>query len=232
MKKSREIKQVASNLFSLLVKRLSLILMAVVMVLVVGSKFDVASASQPNTESEIEDLAVCYAYGTDAIGRGDVLGGKNIYDDCFTRDAEITAIFPSGVSVTKYGANAWADFVADVFQGNGYTATQHLLGSIRVNIQNNNQARMSSYLHATHKLSDTSIDVANGTYVDTVIKQNGNWKISKRVLTLIDFLNLASPGSPEAEVSSTASTSASSRSASDVSNQSKKSHRPYIPNSN
>ncbi|AFY44485.1 nuclear transport factor 2 family protein [Nostoc sp. PCC 7107] len=231
MKKSREIKQVASNLFSLLVKRLSLILLAGVMVLLVGSKFDAASASQPNTESDIQDLAVCYALGTDAIGRGNLQEGKNIYQNCFTPDAEITAIFPNGASVTQYGTSAWADFVYSVFQGNGYTATQHLLGTFNIQVQNNT-ATMSSYLHATHKLSDTSIDVANGTYVDTVIKKNGNWKISRRVLTLIDFLTLASPGSPEAEVSSAASTSASSRSASDVSNQSKKPHRPYIPSSN
>ncbi|MBC1270541.1 nuclear transport factor 2 family protein, partial [Trichormus variabilis FSR] len=44
MKKGREIQQVASNLMSFFVKRLSLILLAGVMVIFVGGKFDVASA--------------------------------------------------------------------------------------------------------------------------------------------------------------------------------------------
>ncbi|MBD2300788.1 nuclear transport factor 2 family protein [Nostoc sp. FACHB-87] len=222
MKKGREIQQVASNLMSFFVKRLSLILLAGVMVIFVGGKFDVASASQPNAESEIESLSVCYALGTDAIGRGDLPEGKKIYQKCFTSDAEITAIFPDDTSVTKYGTNAWADFVYSVFQGNGYTATQHLLGTFDIDVKNNT-ATMSSYLHATHKLSDTSIDVANGTYVDTVVNKNGKWQIKKRVLTLIDFLNLSSPGSPQAQASSAARSSNS-----DSNTSSDEPHRPNV----
>ncbi|ALF54456.1 hypothetical protein ACX27_19005 [Nostoc piscinale CENA21] len=229
MKKGREIQQVASNLMSFFVKRLSLILLAGVMVIFVGGKFDVASASQPNAESEIESLAVCYALGTDAIGSGNLQEGINTYQKCFTPDAKITAIFPNGAQATFIGAVNWANFVSSVFQGNGYTATQHLLGSFNIDI-NNNTATMSSYLHATHKLSDTSIDVANGTYVDKVVNQNGKWKIKERVLTLIDFLNLSSPASPDAEVSSAARSSNSvSNTLSDDSNNSKKPHRPHVP---
>jgi hypothetical protein len=54
---------------------------------------------------------------------------------------------------------------------------------------------LTSYLQATHKISDTSIDVANGTYEDELIKQNGRWKIRRRTLKLITFLNLSSPPS-------------------------------------
>jgi len=230
MKKNREIKQIASNLLSLLVKRLSLILLAGVMVLFVGSKFDVARAAQPNAESEIQKLAVCYALGTDAIGSGNLQEGKNIYQNCFTPDAEITAVFPNGASETRYGANDWADFVYAVFQANGYQATQHLLGTINIAVQQN-QATMSSYLHATHKLSDTSIDVANGTYVDTVVNKNGRWKISRRVLTLIDFLNLSSPGASESDEVSASNTAVANTAVSDTSSKSKKPHRPYIPRS-
>ncbi len=173
----------------------TLIAVIATVLVLLGGTIEFAFASQPNAESEIEKLTVCYALGTDAIGGGDILSGKNIYQNCFTPDATITAIFPDGVTIeTRIGTNDWADFVAAVFQGNGYVATQHLIGTINIAI-NGNTAKMSSYLHATHKRSDTSIDVANGTYEDEIIKQNGRWKIRRRTLKLITFLNLSSPPS-------------------------------------
>nr|WP_175586538.1 nuclear transport factor 2 family protein [Nostoc sp. UIC 10630] len=172
--------------------QITLIVLAVILVLFIGGRFELASATQPNAELEIQKLTSCYALGTDAIGRGNLLEGKNIYRDCFTQDSVLTAIFPDGTTQTNYGTDAWADFVYSVFQGNGYTATQHLMGTINISIENN-KAMMTSYLHATHKRSETSIDVANGTYEDQVVNINGRWKIRKRTLKLIDFLNLSSP---------------------------------------
>ncbi|AFY56345.1 hypothetical protein Riv7116_3903 [Rivularia sp. PCC 7116] len=172
------------------------ILIAVIatLLVLVGGSFEFASASQPNAKLNIEQLTVCYALGTDAIGRGDIQAGKNIYQDCFTENAEITAIFPDGASASRTGTDEWADFVASVFQGNGYVATQHLIGTVNIDV-NRNTATMTSYLQATHKISDTSIDVANGTYEDELVRQNGRWKISRRTLKLITFLNLSSPPS-------------------------------------
>jgi SnoaL-like domain len=171
----------------------TLIAVIATLLVLIGGTIELASASQPNAKSEIEKLAVCYALGTDAIGRGDIQVGKNIYQDCFTTDAKITAIFPDGVTTaTRFGTNDWADFVASVFQGNGYVATQHLMGTFNITI-NGNTATMTSYLNATHKRSDTSIDIANGTYEDEIIQQNGRWKIRRRTLKLITFLNLVSP---------------------------------------
>ncbi|BDI18972.1 hypothetical protein ANSO36C_47740 [Nostoc cf. commune SO-36] len=76
------------------------------------------------------------------------------------------------------------------------------MGTINISVEKN-KATMTSYLHATHKRSETSIDVANGTYEDQVINNNGRWKIRNRTLKLINFLNLSSP--------STNSSSANSR---------------------
>ncbi|MBD2164894.1 nuclear transport factor 2 family protein [Calothrix membranacea FACHB-236] len=174
----------------------TLIAVIATVVVLLGGTFEFAFASQPNAQLDIEKLTVCYALGTDAIGRGDLQGGKNIYPDCFTPNATITAVFPNGDTQTYIGTNAWADFVYSVFQGNGYVATQHLIGTININVNGNN-ATMTSYLHATHKRSETSIDVANGTYEDEVIQQNGRWKIRRRTLKLITFLNLSSPPSPQ-----------------------------------
>ncbi|MCC5643881.1 nuclear transport factor 2 family protein [Nostoc sp. CHAB 5824] len=192
MEKRREGGQIVPKAISLLLNRITLIMLAVTLVLFIGGRFEPASAAQPNAELEIQKLTSCYALGTDAIGRGNLLEGKNIYRDCFTQDAVLTAIFPDGASETRYGTDSWADFVYSVFQGNGYQATQHLMGTINISVQNN-QATMTSYLHATHKRSETSIDVANGTYEDEVVNKNGRWKIRNRTLKLIDFLNLSSP---------------------------------------
>ncbi len=194
--------RIVSKAISFLLHRITLIVLAVAFVLFIGGRFEQANATQPNAEIEIQKLTSCYALGTDAIGRGNLLDGKNIYRDCFTQDAVLTAIFPDGASETRYGTDAWADFVYSVFQGNGYQTTQHLMGTINISVENN-QATMTSYLHATHKRSPTSIDVANGTYEDQVVNINGRWKIRNRTLKLIDFLNLSSP--------STNSSSANSR---------------------
>ena len=216
MEKRRENRGIVSKAISFLLNRITLIVLAVTIVLFVGGRFELASAAQPNAELEIQKLTSCYALGTDAIGRGNLLEGKKIYRDCFTQDSVLTAIFPDGASETRYGTDSWADFVYSVFQGNGYTATQHLMGTINISVQNN-QATMTSYLHATHKRSETSIDVANGTYEDQVVNRNGRWKIRNRTLKLIDFLNLSSP--------TTASSSTNARST----NSSATFVRPNIP---
>ena len=145
--------------------------------------------------ADIRKLTICYAHGTDAIGRGDLEAGKALYQACFTKDAAIAAFFPDGRGEKRTGPEAWADFVLSVFKNAGYTVTQHLLGTIDIEVKGET-ATMSTYLHATHVLPNGSIDVANGTYVDEVVKTPDGWRIRSRTLTLITFLNLASPAAP------------------------------------
>jgi hypothetical protein len=159
-----------------------------------------AASAQPNDRIEIEQLANCYAHGTDAIGRNDLQKGKDIYAGCFTSDAVISVYFPASnlagnpsPDVSLVGTEAWADFVDSVFRTNGYIATQHLMGTIDISVHGTT-ATMSSYLHATHVVQhDGTIDVANGTYFDTVVKTQDGWRISQRTLRLINFLRLSSP---------------------------------------
>ncbi len=192
MEKAREHRRTFAKISSIVGNRFTLITLVITFMLLIAGRFEPANASQPNAELEIQKLTTCYALGTDAIGSGNVVEGKNIYRDCFTENAIITAIFPDGASETVTGTDAWADFVASVFQNNGYLATQHLIGTINISVAGN-EAKMSSYLHATHKRSETSIDVANGTYEDEVVQVNGRWKIQRRTLKLLTFLNLSSP---------------------------------------
>jgi hypothetical protein len=58
-------------------------------------------------------------------------------------------------------------------------------------------ASMTSYLHATHVLPNGSINVANGTYEDEVAKTDAGWRIRKRTLKLITFLNLVPSSAAE-----------------------------------
>jgi len=125
----------------------------------------------------------------------DLEAGQALYQACFTKDAAIAAVFPDGRGEKRTGPEAWADFVLSVFKNAGYTVTQHLLGTIDIEVTGET-ATMNTYLHATHVLPNGSIDVANGTYADEVVKTPDGWRIRSRTLTLITFLHLASPTAP------------------------------------
>ena len=164
---------------------------AIVLSWSLGLSVAAEQTSRLQDEADIRKLTICYAHGTDAIGRGDVAAGRAIYQPCFTKDAAFSVVFPNGQQDKRTGSDAWADFVASVFQGAGYTSTQHLLGTISIAVQDKS-ATMSTYLHATHVLPNGSMDIANGTYEDSVVKTAEGWRIQSRKLTLITFLNLAS----------------------------------------
>ncbi len=142
-----------------------------------------------------------YARGTDAIGGGDLEGGKAIYRSCFTADARTSVYFPGTPTngdpdFTTVGTDSWADFVLGVLSGAPYTATQHLMGSFFVELDSGGgdtgaeRARMESYLHATHVRADGTMDIANGTYFDTVVKANGEWRIAERTLHLLEMITV------------------------------------------
>ncbi len=169
-------------------------LTALITALLLGWSLGMSIAAEPTSrlqaEAEIRKLTICYAHGTDAIGRGEVAAGRAIYQPCFTKDATFSVVFPNGQIEERTGSDAWADFVATVFRGAGYMSTQHLIGTISIEVQDK-RATMSTYLHATHVLPNGSIDIANGTYEDSVVKTEEGWRMQSRKLTLITFLNLA-----------------------------------------
>lgn len=137
-------------------------------------------------EAEIRKLTVNYAKATDALGTGDaeqVAFGRELYRKTFTADAQVKA----GESPTLTGPDAWADFVMEALAQ--YTTTQHLVGSIDVQLdlpQGAAQAetgRMTTYLHASHELEPGgNIWIVLGTYVDEVVRTPEGWRISRRTL--------------------------------------------------
>lgn len=153
-----------------------------------------------NALNEIEDLEYCYAAGTDAIGRGDLAEGKQIYAKCFAPNAPVVITAagadpndPPAVSVPS--AQAWANLVYDIFQDAGYVSTQHLISNIRIKIQpGGTKATITSYLSATHIYDpSSSIQVAHGTYHSEAVLTPSGWKLSKRTFNTLDFLRLDSP---------------------------------------
>ncbi|BDI18973.1 hypothetical protein ANSO36C_47750 [Nostoc cf. commune SO-36] len=83
VEKRREKGRIVANTISFLLNRITFVVIAIALVLFIGGRFELASASQPNAELEIQKLTSCYALGTDAIGRGNLLEGKNIYRRLF-----------------------------------------------------------------------------------------------------------------------------------------------------
>ena len=136
-------------------------------------------------ESRIRRLVVTYALGTDAIGRNDKATGLAYYNETFTSNAQI--MVDGAPSTLRVGPSAWADFVDGVFRSSGYDRTQHLMGTVDVTFPNgphhDDEAHVSSYLHATHHKQDGSaVVIVLGTYIDHVVGNHGSWRIDKRTL--------------------------------------------------
>lgn len=133
---------------------------------------------------QIEDLVVCYALGTDAIGRAtDAVGGQALdstvnlspaaysegfaeglakYQECFADDFSFTLIVNDVpvATVPDPGLSAepalqWANFVNNAFRGSGYSNTQHHMGTIDIQAAGNTGSAQS-YLIATHAYGPNS----------------------------------------------------------------------------
>lgn len=136
-----------------------------------------------SAQDRIEDLAVCYARGTDAIGRAvDAIGGQPLdstvnlanpefaeglayYRRCFDDGFSFTLLFngepaltvpdPATRSRDTDAALQWANFVNNAFREPGYSNTQHHMGSISSTVRGG-KGTATSYLIATHVFGPTS----------------------------------------------------------------------------
>lgn len=144
----------------------------------------------------IAKLAVYYGLGTDAISRtASRNGGLPYYRRIFTPDARISAGFdPAAPALTSTGPDEWAGVVEGAFVP--YSATQHLLGTINVEIGRDgagnrtkrSQASMSTYLTATHIFkANKDILIVLGTYYDEVVRTRDGWRIAQRFLQFTSF---------------------------------------------
>lgn len=147
-----------------------------------------ASGVDASDRLAISQLSINYALGTDAIGAGEIERGRALYAQAFAEDAQIGAGFdPAAPALVADGRDAWADVVIGAFQA--YSATQHLLGTINVEVERGRKlGRMSSYLEATHVLNDSQeLLIVKGTYFDTVERSRGQWIITERFLQFFSY---------------------------------------------
>jgi len=160
-----------------------------------------------------EDLAFCYAKGTDAIGDASVAldDAIVIYNQCFTEDAEFNVWFPQQPFTSQVdpdptaagfeptapspvgGPVAWAEFVDGVFRGNGYDFTQHIVSNVEVR-REDDVAVVIFYLNASHIISGEGVGgvsqcvaVANGVYTIKARREPGQWRAFSLALTLTTF---------------------------------------------
>jgi len=141
------------------------------------------NAERSSAQDEIEDLVVCYARGTDTLGRAvNAIGGQPldstvnladplfaealaIYRGCFADDFSFTLAFdgvpaltvpdPATVTPDTDAALQWANFVNNAFRGPGYRNTQHHMGSISSTVDGRH-GTIVSYLIATHAYGPAS----------------------------------------------------------------------------
>jgi len=164
---------------------------------------------QGNTEGGIADpidLANCFAYGIDAVGRGDFERGVALWERCLTDDYSFKFTFyPGGPSMECPGpecpiqefdsrARLRAEFAQAEFQRRGYLATQHQMINVEARRREGNQAEVFAYIQANHFLPDNAVDIFWGDYTIQCVEVDGGWRVSREEIVGTSFLKFQ--GSP------------------------------------
>jgi len=150
------------------------------------------NANDVADKSQIYQLSINYGLGTDSISAKNKPRALELYSATFTDDAPISAGFDrANPSLVAIGPAAWADVVEQAFVG--YSATQHHLATINIELTGKKTAQMSSYLHATHVLNAPSdqLLIVLGTYFDDVELRRAGWRIVRRFLQFTAFYSVA-----------------------------------------
>lgn len=147
-----------------------------------------------------QDLALSFAYGIDAIGRGDFDKGVSLWEECFADDYSFQfTFFPGGPSVECPGpgcpiqefagrAQLRAEFAQAEFERQGYLATQHQILNTQLRSQEGNQSEVYAYIQANHFLPDAVVDIFWGDLTIHAVGQDGRWRVSREEIVGTSFL--------------------------------------------
>jgi hypothetical protein len=151
---------------------------------------DVASAGGLHLSADdvvaIHNLKAGYAYGSDALARGDEVEGRARYHAVFTDDAHITSL----PDIDVIGPDRAADRVLEVLAGAGATKSQHLLGTIELTMpdggRGRNQVAVRAYVQATVILGPDGLLRVLATYDDVAVRTRAGWRLSSSAATTLN----------------------------------------------
>ena len=135
---------------------------------------------------EILNLKANYAYGSDALAADDEAMGRALYQAVFTEDAHVT----SDDAIDEIGPDALADRVLELV--GGAAATQHLLGTIRVEPleregrPSHRQAAIRAYVQATVIAGDGGLTRVLATYEDRAVETRDGWRLAESHATTLN----------------------------------------------
>ena len=146
------------------------------------------------------DLARWFAYGIDAVGRGDLERGVALWEEALADDYSFKfTFFPGGPSVECPGpecpiqdfeslARLRADFAHAEFKRQGYLATQHQMHNVELRSREGNRANVFAYIQANHFLPGDVVDIFWGDYAIECVEQDGRWRIRREEIVGTSFL--------------------------------------------
>jgi len=151
-------------------------------------------------EHQPGDLANCFAFSIDQVGRGNLEAGIERFDGCLADDYTFEFVFfeggPSivcpgpGCPIQEFSSRAdmRARFANDFFVNAGYLATQHQILNLDVS-QSGATAEVNAYIQANHFLPDNSVDIAWNDYSFTAVRDGNRWVVKDEVIVGTAFLN-------------------------------------------
>ena len=171
--------------------------------LVVALLLASCGSSDSGSEASIDGpagAARCFAFSIDQVGRGNLDGGIERFDDCLADDYQFEFVFFAGgpsiicpsaecpIQEFSSPGDMRARFANDFFTTAGYLATQHQILNVDVT-RNGDTADVFAYIQANHFLPDNSVDIAWNDYSFSTVRDGDNWLVKDEVIVGTAFLN-------------------------------------------
>ena len=153
-----------------------------------------------------QDLDYIFAYGIDAIGRGDFKKGLSMWEASLADGFSFQfTFFPGGPSVECPGPNCpiqefdsrarlRAEFAQGEFQRQGYLATQHQMLNVELRNREGDKAEVFAYIQANHFLPGDVVDIFWGDFTIQAVERDGLWQVKREEIVGTSFLKFQ--GSP------------------------------------
>jgi hypothetical protein len=142
----------------------------------------------------INNLKANYAYGSDALARGDEDEGRARYQAVFTERAHIT----SDDAIDAHGPEEALAAVVGLLTSIGAVKSQHLLGSIEITTpdvrRGPNQAAIRAYVQATVILATGGLVRVLATYDDVAVRTRAGWRLASSAATTLNAESVPPPG--------------------------------------